>query len=198
MGGTEEEINPHSVSQRLTLGKNIQTVGLLNPFLDSFMHLSPYQFAIRIFRYFWCCFTVVFPLPGEQPRKEQTTSQMQSLPQLPSPTCGCDGDKDKVLCSHTNPALSLIFPACIPHIPCCFWVLLFSQMTAKAFCLPSSGLGPFHLGIPSVFPSVLRAPCHTWPCPTTAWPDASIPRFPRLLNAQMSRVKWPRMAGTSL
>lgn len=41
MGGTEEEINPHSVSQRLTLGKNIQTVGLLKPFLDSFMHLSP-------------------------------------------------------------------------------------------------------------------------------------------------------------
>lgn len=31
-------------------------------------------------------------------------------------------------------------------------------MIAKAFCFPSSGLGPFHLGIPSAFPSVLRTP----------------------------------------
>lgn len=101
------------------------------------------------------------PSQGNVLGRRKPRPQMQSLPQLHNPSyspCGCDGNEDKVLCSHPNPALRLIFPALIAYIPCCFSVLMLSQLIAKAFCFPSSGLGPFHLGIPSVFPSVLRLP----------------------------------------
>lgn len=102
----EEEINPHSVSQRFTLGKNIQTVGLLKPFLDSFMHLSPVSLYMNLQLEFLGISGAVSqlcsPCQGSSLGRRKPRPQMQILPQLPNPTRGCDGDKDKVLCSHLN------------------------------------------------------------------------------------------------
>lgn len=76
MGGTEEDRNPHSVSQRSILGKNIQTIRLPMPFLNRSTHLSPVNHSINFLLELLCVAGGVsqklFPLPGELPKREET------------------------------------------------------------------------------------------------------------------------------
>lgn len=108
-----------------------------------------------------------FPCQGNSLRGRKPHPQTQNLPQTHIHTFACSvvamATKTKqfvsILCYlHSKAWCQVDFSVSISYIPCFLRILMLSQMIAKAFCFPSSGLGPFHLGIPSVFPSVLRTP----------------------------------------